>query len=74
MTPRPGADPPPPPPFGGWYTPRYTQVPDQLFDEWLPHLSEAELKVLLYIMRRTFGWKKDVDAISVIGAKSRTIS
>jgi hypothetical protein len=39
-------------------------VPDQLFDELLPHLKEAELKVLLYIIRRTFGFKKESDAIS----------
>ena len=37
-----------------------------LFDELLPYLSEAELKVLLYIVRRTFGFKKEADAISVI--------
>lgn len=53
------------PPFHGWETPRFTPIPDQLFDEWLPHLSEAELKVLLYIMRRTFGFKKSADAISL---------
>jgi len=53
------------PPFDGWDTPRFTPIPDQLLDEWLPHLSEAELKVLLYIMRRTFGFKKNSDAISL---------
>lgn len=51
--------------FYGFDAPRYTQVPDQLFDELLPHLSGAELKVLLYIIRRTFGFKKDSDAISL---------
>jgi hypothetical protein len=44
--------------FKGYTSPNYTQVPDELFDEQLPHLSGAELKVLLYIMRRTFGFKK----------------
>lgn len=53
------------PQFDGWDTPHFTPVPDQLFDDWLPHLSEAELKVLLYIMRRTYGFKKDQDAISL---------
>jgi len=51
--------------FGGFDAPRYTQVPDALFDELLPYLSEAELKVLLYIIRRTFGFKKEADAISL---------
>jgi hypothetical protein len=40
-------------------------VPDELFDEQLPDLSGAELKVLLYIIRRTFGFKKDSDNISL---------
>jgi hypothetical protein len=51
--------------FRGFRSPNYTQVPDELFDELLPDLSGAELKVLLYIIRRTFGWKKDRDSISL---------
>jgi hypothetical protein len=54
-----------PRPFQGFQGPNYTQVPDQLFDELLVELSGAELKVLLYIMRRTFGFKKDSDNISL---------
>jgi hypothetical protein len=50
--------------FPGFASPSYTQVPDELFDVLLPHLGEKELKVLLYIIRRTFGFKKDEDAIS----------
>ena len=45
--------------FRGFDSPNYTQVPDILFDERMAHLSGAELKVLLYIIRRTFGFKKD---------------
>lgn len=51
--------------FRGYSTPNYTMVPDELFDEHLPFLSGAELKVLLYIIRRTFGFKKDSDSISL---------
>ena len=51
--------------FQGFRSPRYTQVPDELFDELMPHLSGAELKVLLYIIRRTFGFKKESDNISL---------
>ena len=51
--------------FRGFISPRYTQVPDELFDDLMSHLSGAELKVLLYIIRRTFGFKKDVDNISL---------
>ena len=55
------------PEWRGWHRPRYTPVPDQLFDEWLApgRLSSVELRVLLYIIRHTFGWQKDVDAISL---------
>ncbi len=51
--------------FRGYASPNYTPVPDELFDEQLPDLSGAELKVLLYIIRRTFGFKKDSDNISL---------
>jgi Bacteriophage replication protein O len=51
--------------FKGFISPRYTQVPDALFDELMAYLSGAELKVLLYIIRRTFGFKKDSDTISL---------
>ena len=44
--------------FSGFVCPTTTPVPDQLFDELLHRLSGAELKVLLYIVRRTFGFKK----------------
>ena len=45
--------------------PRYTPVPDILFDVYMPALGEAELRVLLYIIRHTLGWKKDADRISL---------
>src|SRR4051812_19113314 len=51
--------------FGGFDPPYYTPVPDAVFDELLPHLSGNEVKVLLYIIRRTFGFKKERDAISL---------
>lgn len=51
--------------FRGFSSPNYTQTPNELFDELLPELSESELKVLLYVIRRTFGFGKDFDAISI---------
>jgi hypothetical protein len=51
--------------FPGFQSPNYTQVPDVVFDELLEILSGAELKVLLYIIRRTFGFKKASDDISL---------
>ncbi|MDP9367523.1 MAG: replication protein [Chloroflexota bacterium] len=51
--------------FDGFASPNFTQVPDELFDVLMPQLSDAELRVLLYIVRRTFGFKRDADAISL---------
>jgi phage replication O-like protein O len=53
------------PTFEGFSRPNFTPVPDELFDDLLSDLSGAELKVLLYIVRRTFGFKKDADTISL---------
>jgi hypothetical protein len=43
----------------------FTPVPNALIDILLPSLSEAELKVTLYIARRTLGFAKQSDAISL---------
>ena len=51
--------------FPGFYPPRYTPIPDQLLDDVMAVLSGAELKVLLYIMRHTYGYKKGTDSISI---------
>ncbi len=56
---------PPTRPFPGYAGPTYTMVPDELFDDQLPDLSGAEIKALLYIIRRTFGFKKQSDNISL---------
>lgn len=45
--------------------PNYTQIPNIVFDYWMAVLSPAEFKVLLCICRKTFGWKKDYDRISL---------
>jgi phage replication O-like protein O len=51
--------------FQGFQFPATTPVPDEVFDVLTPQLSGAELKVLLYICRRTFGFKKESDSISL---------
>jgi phage replication O-like protein O len=45
--------------------PTYFQTPNDVVDHWLPHLREAELKVLFVILRKTFGWHKQYDRISL---------
>jgi len=51
--------------YPGFAGPNGTIVPDDVFDVLAPRLSEAELRVLLYIIRRTFGFGKNADAISL---------
>jgi len=51
--------------FEGFKPPNTTPVPDIVFDELLSELTGNELKVLLYIIRRTYGFGKNADAISL---------
>lgn len=49
----------------GFSPPNYTQTPNELFDYWLPKLKLVELRVLMVIFRKTFGWHKIRDRISL---------
>jgi hypothetical protein len=51
--------------FPGFSSPNGTIVPDEFFDVLMPQLSKSELRVLLYIIRRTLGFKKHADTISL---------
>lgn len=33
-----------------------THVPNEVFDKWLAILTESEIKILLVIIRQTYGW------------------
>ncbi len=44
---------------------RFDPVPSLLLEEWLTVLNLPELRCLLYICRRTWGFRKEWDAISV---------
>jgi hypothetical protein len=45
--------------------PNYTQTPNLLLDDLMPYMGEAELKVTLVLMRRTFGYHRDKVEISL---------
>jgi phage replication O-like protein O len=49
----------------GLKSPNYTQAPNELFDEWLPKLKLVELRVIMALIRKTFGWHKSRDRISL---------
>lgn len=45
--------------------PNYFQCPNVIIDEYLSLLSGAELKCFLFVVRKTKGWHKEADSISV---------
>ena len=47
------------------FIPNSFQVPNALIDEVVADLSGAELKCYLFIVRKTVGWNKESDAISI---------
>jgi predicted RNA-binding Zn-ribbon protein involved in translation (DUF1610 family) len=52
--------------FSGFVAPTTTDTPNELFDIVLPRINNlAELKVVLYIIRRTFGFHKQIDWIAL---------
>jgi hypothetical protein len=51
--------------FAGYAIPNTTQIPDEFLDYHMAFLSGAEVKVMLYIFRRTLGFKRYADNISL---------
>lgn len=47
------------------YRPNTASIPNILFDYWMAKLSPAEFKVLMAIARKTYGWNKQRDRISL---------
>jgi phage replication O-like protein O len=45
--------------------PAYTQVPNIIFDDIMKELTGAQTKILMCICRKTFGWQKEKDKISI---------
>src|SRR5258708_10375596 len=50
--------------FAGFEPSNTTPVPDILFDQLMTQLNDRELRAMLYIIRRTLGFKKTADVIS----------
>lgn len=53
-------------------SPNYTQTPNDLFDEHMRDMKESELKVVLVIVRKTLGWQKKADPISLTTLETMT--
>lgn len=43
----------------------FTAIPNTLLDDWLPQLTDTELRVMLYVLRRTVGYHQPEAAISL---------
>jgi len=54
------------------FEPRYTQVPNELLDDWMCRASSAEFKVALTLARATFGWHQEWIELSVQELARRT--
>ena len=51
--------------YPGYDEPNYTQTPNALFDDHLRDMGDAELRVVLCAIRKTFGYHKQEDGISL---------
>ena len=49
----------------GYDQPNYTQIPNRLLEEHMAKMGHAEFKVVMAVARRTFGWHKRSDRISL---------
>lgn len=47
------------------YIPNTSSIPNILFDYWMNRLSPAQFKVLMCVARKTYGWHKHNDLISI---------
>lgn len=52
--------------------PNSTQTPNIILDKYIKELSGAEFKVLMFLVRKTFGWGKEKDWITNKYAKEQT--
>lgn len=50
----------------------WTQVPNELADEWMRDMTGSQLKVYIIILRHTIGWHKDTDRVSVSQIQKKT--
>lgn len=62
--------------FPGFPEPRsnFTPIPNVYLDSIMHRLKEGEMKVMEYIFRRTYGWQKDVDCISLTQFESGIVT
>jgi hypothetical protein len=56
----------------GEFIPNFTQYPNEILDNWMPHLSGNQTKIVNVFVRQIYGYHKDYDKISVRQISSKT--
>ena len=56
----------------GEFIPNFTQYPNEILDNWMPHLSGNQTKIVNVFVRQIYGFHKDYDKISVRQISSKT--
>ena len=51
--------------FQGWDDPNFVPIPQLFFENHLATLKYGEMKVLLYLFRRTYGFRRDSDCVPI---------
>jgi len=60
--------------FRGYRGPRFTAIPDEFLDHQLADLTPAETKVMLFLFRKTYGYRKSGDRVSFAQLEHGTLS
>lgn len=54
------------------FIPNFTQYPNEILDNWMPHLSGNQTKIINVFVRQIYGYHKEYDKISVRQISSKT--
>lgn len=56
----------------GEFIPNFTQYPNEILDNWMPHLSGNQTKIINVFVRQIYGYHKDYDRISIRQISQKT--
>jgi hypothetical protein len=54
------------------FIPNFTQYPNEILDEWMPHLSGNQTKIINVFVRQIYGYHKEYDRISIRQISQKT--
>jgi hypothetical protein len=54
------------------FIPNFTQYPNEILDEWMPHLSGNQTKIMNVFVRQIYGFHKEYDKISIRQISQKT--